>query len=97
MSNEMLMTSDEVVPIKIPRNIKVSSKMPFDIQSLRQSKEFLERMKYVPHLWQPQEVVQDMEAAVHLARTALLEDQLKQHERAVDIRIETEPCLPTIS
>lgn len=47
-SDEMMMTTEEAdAGIKIPKHVKISSKMPFDMQSLRQSKEFLERMKYM--------------------------------------------------
>ena len=62
----------------MPRYVKISSKFPFDVESLRQGKEYLEMSKYCQNLWQPKDTLRDLEHAIKLSNRVMRRERLAQ-------------------
>lgn len=51
----------------MPRYVKISSKLPFDVESLRLGKEYLEMSKNCINMWVPNDTIQDLKHAINLS------------------------------
>lgn len=66
----------------MPRNVKLSSKVPFDIENLKAGKEYMEQMKYVHQMWQPDDTLKDLNTAIKMCYKALRRDKLQEASKA---------------
>jgi len=53
--------------VKMPKYVKVSSKLPFDINTLKVGREYMEQMKYMHNHWQPPDTTKDLQNAIRLS------------------------------